>query len=33
VIDNYNLIGVITIGDISTAFEDEATAAARSRSA
>jgi len=27
VIDNYSLIGVISIGDISTAFEDEATAA------
>jgi CBS domain-containing protein len=27
VIDNYSLIGVISIGDISTAFEDEAAAA------
>ena len=27
VIDNYCLIGVISIGDISTAFEDEAAAA------
>ena len=27
VIDNHSLIGVISIGDISTAFEDEATAA------
>jgi len=26
VIDNYSLIGVISIGDISTAFEDEAAA-------
>jgi CBS domain-containing protein len=33
VIDNYNLIGVISIGDISAAFDDEATAAARSLSA
>jgi CBS domain-containing protein len=30
VIDNYNLIGVISIRDISAAFDDEATAAARS---
>jgi CBS domain-containing protein len=30
VIDNYSLIGVISIRDISTAFDDEATAAARS---
>jgi CBS domain-containing protein len=29
VIDNYSLIGVISIRDISTAFDDEATAAAR----
>jgi CBS domain-containing protein len=28
VIDNYSLIGVISIRDISTAFENEATAAA-----
>jgi CBS domain-containing protein len=27
VIDNYSLIGVISIGDISTAFEDEVAAA------
>ena len=27
VIDNYSLIGVISIRDISTAFDDEATAA------
>jgi CBS domain-containing protein len=27
VIDNHSLIGVISIGDISTAFEDEAAAA------
>ena len=27
VIDNYNLIGVISISDISTAFEDDAAAA------
>ena len=33
VIDNYNLIGVISIGDISAAFDDEATAAATSLSA
>ena len=26
VIDNYSLIGVISIRDISTAFDDEATA-------
>jgi hypothetical protein len=30
VIGNYSLIGVISISDISTAFEDEAVAAARS---
>ena len=30
VIDDYTLIGVITIRDISAAFDDEATAAARS---
>src|ERR1700710_2987068 len=30
VIDDYSLIGVISIRDISTAFDDEATAAARS---
>ena len=29
VIDNYSLIGVISIRDISTAFDDEATAAAQ----
>ena len=28
VIDNYSLIGVISIRDISTAFDEEATAAA-----
>jgi CBS domain-containing protein len=33
VIDNYSLIGVISIRDISTAFDDEATAAARTVSA
>jgi CBS domain-containing protein len=26
VIDNYSLIGVVSIRDISTAFDDEATA-------
>src|SRR5260370_41187112 len=30
VIDNYSLIGVISIRDISTAFDDEATATERS---
>ena len=30
VIDNYSLIGVISMRDISSAFDDEATAAARS---
>src|SRR3982750_2758655 len=30
VIDNYSLIGVVSIRDIATAFDDEATAAARS---
>jgi predicted transcriptional regulator len=30
VVDNYTLIGVISIRDISTAFDDEATAATRS---
>src|SRR5712672_1634041 len=30
VIDNYSLIGVISIRDISTAFDDEATATTRS---
>src|SRR6202522_3941656 len=30
VIDNYSLIGVVSIRDISTAFDDEATEAARS---
>jgi CBS domain-containing protein len=30
VIDDHNLIGVISIRDISTAFDDEAAAAARS---
>src|SRR4051794_6911177 len=33
VIDNYSLVGVISIRDISTAFDDEATTAARSVSA
>jgi CBS domain-containing protein len=33
VIDNYSLIGVISIRDISTAFDDEATAASRTVSA
>jgi CBS domain-containing protein len=33
VIDNYSLIGVVSIRDISTAFDDEATASARSLSA
>jgi CBS domain-containing protein len=33
VIDNYSLIGVISMRDISTAFDDEATAAARTVSA
>jgi hypothetical protein len=33
VIDNYSLIGVISVRDISAAFDDEATAAARSLSA
>jgi CBS domain-containing protein len=27
VIDNYSLVGVISVGDISAAFEDEAAAA------
>jgi CBS domain-containing protein len=30
VIDNYSLVGVISMRDISSAFDDEATAAARS---
>jgi CBS domain-containing protein len=30
VIDNYSLVGVVSIRDISTAFDDEATAAERS---
>ena len=30
-IDNYSLIGVISIRDISTAFDDEAIAASRAR--
>jgi CBS domain-containing protein len=30
VIDDYTLIGVISIRDISAAFDDEATSAARS---
>jgi hypothetical protein len=30
VIDDYSLIGVISIRDISTAFDDEATTEARS---
>jgi CBS domain-containing protein len=29
-IDNYSLIGVISVRDIAAAFDDEATAAARS---
>jgi CBS domain-containing protein len=33
VIDNYSLIGVISIRDISTAFDDEATAAGRTAAA
>jgi CBS domain-containing protein len=33
VIDNYSLIGVISIRDISTAFDDEATAATQTVSA
>ena len=33
VIDNYSLIGVVSIRDISTAFDNEATANARSLSA
>ena len=33
VIDNYGLIGVISIRDISTAFDDEATAAGRTAAA
>jgi CBS domain-containing protein len=33
VIDNYSLIGVISIRDISTAFDEKAAAAARSASA
>ena len=33
VIDNYSLIGVISIRDISTAFDDKANAAAQSASA
>src|ERR1700736_6893296 len=33
VIDNYSLIGVVSIRDISTAFDDEANAAAHSASA
>jgi CBS domain-containing protein len=33
VIDNYSLIGVISIRDISAAFDDEATAAARTAAA
>src|SRR5476651_1211973 len=33
VIDDYSLIGVISIRDISTAFDDEATGAARSSAA
>jgi len=32
-IDNYSLIGVISVRDIAAAFDDEATAAARSVSA
>jgi CBS domain-containing protein len=33
VIDNHSLIGVVSLRDISTAFDDEATAATRSVSA
>jgi CBS domain-containing protein len=33
VIDDHNLIGVISIRDISTAFDDEATTAPRAISA
>jgi CBS domain-containing protein len=33
VIDNYSLAGVISMRDVSAAFDDEATAAARSASA
>ena len=33
VIDNYSLIGVISIRDISTAFDEEATAAKPAASA
>ncbi len=33
VIDDYSLIGVVSIRDISTAFDDQATGAARSASA
>ena len=33
VIDNYSLIGVISIRDISTAFDDEATATAKQSAA
>jgi CBS domain-containing protein len=33
VIDNYSLVGVISIRDISTGFDDQATAALRSVSA
>ena len=32
VIDNYSLVGVISIRDISTAFDNEANAQERSRS-
>jgi CBS domain-containing protein len=33
VIDDYSLIGVVSIRDISTAFDDQATGGARSASA
>ena len=33
VIDNFSLIGVVSIRDISTAFDDEATTTGRSASA
>ncbi len=33
VIDDYSLVGVVSIRDISTAFDDQATGAARSASA
>jgi CBS domain-containing protein len=33
VIDNYSLIGVVSIRDISAAFDDEATASGRTAAA